>query len=69
MFDFVKRLYGEGKIRAEVDFADGSFAVVKVPYIGDIDTLDLGEFRADIRRKCLVDHGKYVTSVKIIGWY
>jgi len=69
MFDAIKRMFGEGKIRAEITFDDGSFTAVKVPYIGDIDTLDASEFRETIRRQMLVDYGKIVTGVNIIGWY
>ncbi len=68
MFDSIKRLFGEGKIRAEVTFNDGSFTAVKVPYMGDIDTLDAAEFRENIRRQMLVDYGMRVASVNIIGW-
>lgn len=69
MFDAIKRMFGEGKILAEITFDDGLFTAVKVPYIGDIDTLDTTEFRENIRRQMLVDYGKRVTGVNIIGWY
>jgi len=69
MFDSIRRWFGEGKIRAEVTFDDLSFTAIKVPYIGDINTLDVSEFREEIRRQMLVNYGKRVTSVNIIGWY
>ena len=69
MFDFIKKMFGEGKIRTEVHFDDGSFTAVKVPYIGDINTLDVAELRRTIRKQMLVDYGKRVTQVNILGWY
>lgn len=69
MFDFIRRMFGEGKIRAEITCDDGSTGTVKVPYIGDIDTLDTSEFREEVRRQVLVNYGKRVTTVNIIGWY
>jgi len=69
MFDFIKKMFGEGKIRTEVHFDDGSFIVVKVPYIGDINTLDATELRETIRQRMLVDYGKRTTTIHILGWY
>lgn len=68
MFDFIRGMFGKGKIRAEVAFDDGSFTAIKVPYIGDIDELDATEFRDEVRRHMLVNYGKRVTDVTIIGW-
>jgi len=69
MFDSIKRWFGEGKIRTEVTMDDGSTGTVKVPYIGDISTLDVLELKTTIKRRLLVEHGKKVVDVKIIGWY
>jgi len=69
MFDFIKRLYGEGKIRARIVCDDGSTGTATVPYIGDIDTLDENEMSETIRSQVFVNYGKRVTTVKIIGWY
>lgn len=69
MFDWIKRLFGEGKIRARIACSDGSTGTVTVPYIGDIDTLDEEELGETIRRQVFVDYGKRVTSVAILGWY
>lgn len=69
MFDFIKRLFGEGKIRARIKCDDGSTGTATVPYIGDIDTLDEEELGETIRRQVFVNYGKRVTSVTILGWY
>jgi len=69
MFDWIKKLYGEGKIRANVVLSDGTTAVVKVPYIGDLSTLDAAEFEQDIIQKIWVEHGRHATSVTITGYY
>lgn len=69
MFDWFKKLYGEGKIRADVTLSDGTTAVVRVPYIGDLSTLDRDEFEQDIIRKIWVEHGRRATSVTITGFY
>jgi hypothetical protein len=69
MFDFIKKMFGEGKIRADVVFEDGSIGTVKVPYIGDIGTLSYCEFETDMKRKIYVEHGRKVRSVTIVGVY
>jgi hypothetical protein len=69
MFNFIKKLFGEGKIRAEIECDDGSKGVVKIPYIGDLDTLDMVEFKDHVQRRCLVDYGKRVTKINITGMY
>lgn len=69
MFDFVKRMFGEGKIRVEIEFDDGSTAVGLIPYIGDINTLGKAKLEEYVVRVCLVEFGKRVTNIKIIGAY
>jgi hypothetical protein len=69
MFDFIKRMFGEGKIRARIECDDGSTGTATVPYIGDIDTLNEEELGETIRQQVFVDYGKRVTSVTILGWY
>lgn len=69
MFDFITRMFGEGKIRAEIICADGTEGIVKVPYIGDLSTLDIDEFTADVKRKVYVEYGRRVVKVNILGAY
>lgn len=70
MFDWLKRQFGEGKIRVEGKLIDGSGFIAKVPYIGDLSTLDKNELFETLRRTMLVEHGERVdmTSLKIIGY-
>ena len=69
MFDWLKRLAGEGKIRTSVTFTNGQSATVKVPYIGDINTLDMGELKIYIRKFCFVEYGLRVDTITIDGYY
>jgi len=69
MFDFIKRMFGEGKIRAKITCDDGTTGTATVPYIGDIDTLNETELKATIRNQVFVNYGKRVTAVSILGWY
>lgn len=69
MFDWFKKLFGEGMIRFEMTTADGRTGVGKVSYIGDLSTLDREEFKRDMIRQSFVQHGERVVDVKIIGYY
>jgi len=64
-----KRLFGEGKIRAELTFSDGTSGVAKMPYEGDISTLDENELKLYVANYCLVEYGKTLTKMQIIGIY
>ena len=70
MFDWFKKMCGEGKIRVEGELVDGSTFTAKIPYIGDISTLNKNELFLNIRQTMLVEHGKVVDmkSLKIIGY-
>jgi hypothetical protein len=68
MLDFIKRMFGEGEIRARIACDDGSTGTAKVPYIGDIETMNEAELSETIRQQVFVKYGKRVTSVNIIGW-
>ncbi len=69
MFEFIRKMFGEGKIRTEVVCDDGTKGVVKVSYTGDLSTLDVLEFTKHVKNVCLVEHGRRVVSVKITGAY
>jgi hypothetical protein len=69
MFDFIKRMFGEGKIRAEIICADGTEGIVKMDYIGDLSTLDLDEFAAKVKQQVFVKYGRQVVKVNILGAY
>jgi hypothetical protein len=67
MFDFIKKLFGEGIIRADIVLDDGRTGTVKLPYIGDIDTLDPAEFKQEVANQCWVKNGQRVVKVTIVG--
>ena len=69
MFEFIRKMFGEGKIRTEIVCDDGSTGVVKVSYTGDLATLDHDELKQHVKNWCLVEHGLRVVSVKITGAY
>lgn len=67
--DWLRRWFGEGKIRFEMVTVDGRKAVGTVPYIGDIGTLDAAEFKRDMINQAWVNKGERVKEVTILGWY
>lgn len=69
MFDWCRKLFGEGKIRISGELIDGSPFTAKVKYIGDINTLDEDELFSNLRRDVLVNHGKHVrlSSLRVVG--
>jgi len=69
MFDWIKRLFGEGMIRFEMVTADGRKVIGRVPYIGDIQTLDTEEVAFDLINQCRVRYGEHVVKVRILDWY
>lgn len=66
MFDWIKRLFGEGVVRVEFTATDGRRGTANVPYIGEYDE---SEVIAIIKSRLLVDHGVAVRSVNIISHY
>ena len=64
MFDWFRKLFGEGTARFEVVLDDGRTATVKMPYIGTWDLIDATEA---LENQILVDYGVGVKSVKFIG--
>ncbi len=68
MFDFIRKLFGEGTIRFEMVTRDGRKGVGKVPYMGNISTIDSEEFEMEMIDKCYVKYGERVVGVKITGY-
>jgi len=68
MFDWLKRFFGEGKIRVEFKGIDRQGKMrngtAKVPYIGMYNEDDV---LIHIRRSLLVEHGIVVTKLKVVG--
>lgn len=66
MFNWIKKLFGEGYIYADITLADGESGSIKVKFIGDPQTLSIYELvEAEVwhqhRRKVTK-----VTNIKII---
>ena len=71
MFDWLKRLAGEGQLCFEVEGVgkDGKEMVgtVKQSYIGSLATLDKDELFRKIRLKCKIDYGIIVSKITYLG--
>ncbi len=68
MFDWLKRCFGEGKIRVEGTLVDGTGFTAKLPYIGDISTMDEREILAKVRQEIRVEWGKTVATCRVVGY-
>jgi tetrahydromethanopterin S-methyltransferase subunit A len=68
MLDWIKSLFGKGKIRIEFEGIDRDGKMVsgdgKMPYIGRFTEEDA---IAEFKRKILYEHGVSVTDVKIVA--
>lgn len=63
MFDWIRKLFGEGYITFSMVLEDGRTAPGRVPYIGDINTLCLHEMRLRIIQEAWKNHQVRVISV------
>jgi len=66
IIDSFKSLFGKGKIRIKMTLNDNSVRFAKVPYVGDINTLDKTKFIADIKNRCFVDYGFTPKKIEIV---
>jgi hypothetical protein len=67
MFDFIKRLYGQGFIRCECTDTDGRVFLMKIPYIGDYNTIDKVELREHAASQYQSQTGRVLKSFAIVG--
>jgi hypothetical protein len=65
MFDFIKKMYGEGKIRFKAEFDDGRVADITVSYIGDLSTYR----KKYIANRLEVEYGGKIKSLVKVGAY
>lgn len=63
MFDWLKKLFGEGHIYCDIECADGTIGRAKAPYVGDPDTLDREEYIKQLKSEIWFKKGKVVTKV------
>ena len=70
MFNWIKKQFGEGRILIEGALVDGTTFTAKIPYIGDINTLDEGELFDKLRRDIRVNHNKIVdvSTLRIVDY-
>jgi len=66
MFDWLKSLFGEGKVRIEFTTFEGRNGIARVPYIGSYDEVDLLK---QFKRVMKVDHGLTVRTATVLGNY
>ena len=68
MFDFIKRLFGEGTVKIQFAAVDRQNKVVKgtakLPYIGEYDEDDV---LRHIKNTLWVDHDLKVTGAEVVG--
>ena len=69
MFDWFKRLFGEGYIYFTYDYDNGDSAKGRVPYIGDINSFDEQDKQKLIyrmKKEVWFKTGKTVHNVRVI---
>lgn len=57
MFDYIRQLFGKGKLRFEGETTNGRSYAIKLKYTGDIRTLDLDDCRRKVRQALAVEQG------------
>lgn len=67
MFNWFKRLFGEGKIRVKFTTDEGRNGALIIDYIGDLETLNESVVFKKCRETLLVEYGLHLKSFKIIG--
>lgn len=65
MFDWFKRLFGEGYIHFTGKTVDGKSMKGKIEYTGDVSTLDTNELEDTIRVQCWQKYGERVSTIEI----
>lgn len=64
MFDWIKRLYGEGVVHFTFETVDGRTGTGKIPYIGEYDEAEL---IATVKRTMRVEHNVIVSALTIVA--
>jgi hypothetical protein len=71
MFDWLKRLTGEGTLCFEVEGVDQNGkqmeGTAKLPYIGSLATADMDDLYRRVKLECRMKNGITVTRVKYLG--
>ncbi len=64
MFDWFRKLFGEGYIFSDIVCADGVTGRVKTPFIGDPATFELDSYIQEVKDDVYFKSGKTVVEVK-----
>jgi len=67
MFGFIRRLFGQGRVRVEFTYIKGNqlhTGSVKVPYEGEWDEEHCMDY---VRNQLIVEHGIYPLTIRIVG--
>ncbi len=67
MFDFIRRWFGQGRVRIEFSYLEGTSVrtgSAKVPYQGVWDEKDCLDY---VRNELIVKHGIYPVKMKVVG--
>jgi hypothetical protein len=67
MFDFIRRWFGQGRVRIEFSYLEGTSirtGSAKVPYEGLWDEKDCLDY---VRNALIVEHGIYPIKMKVVG--
>ena len=68
MFDFIRKLFGKGKLRFEGTTTDGQSYAIKIKYTGDIRTLDMEECRRKVRQALAIEKGVIMDTCVYKGY-
>jgi hypothetical protein len=67
MFDFIRRWFGQGRVRIEFSYIEGSSirtGSAKVPYQGQWDEQACLDY---VRNELIIEHGIYPIKMQIVG--
>lgn len=66
MFDWLKKLFGEGYIYSEFTYGDGKKGKARAPYIGDPETFDEAEYIQALREEVYFKHNICISNVRTV---
>ena len=67
MFGFIRRLFGQGRVRVEFTYLEGSkirTGSAKVPYEGEWDEEHCLNY---VRNNLIIEHGIYPLKMQVVG--
>lgn len=67
MFNWLRKLFGDGKVRIELITVDGKQGQATAPFVGDVGKTPEKELLADIVNQIFVDKGWKIAKIRILG--